>query len=162
VRKWMLEADPTTRGEVVNGASNRADGEGEKGATSQLVTDKVIEILVLLEEKTCMMEERMGQIEAKVNEFINNKNVDNSAKENRARAMAGPKAHRCTLGRVMLALGVLGLVMPASPAEPRPFEQNEKMSTLTRRGWSWPERMSPSYSGLQALLENVAQGIEER
>ncbi len=59
-----------------------------------MVTDKVIETLVLLGEKTRMMKERMRRIEAKVNKFINNKNVDNSAKENRARALAGPMAHR--------------------------------------------------------------------
>jgi chromosome segregation ATPase len=67
---------------------------------------------------------------------------------------------------VMLALGILGLVMMASPTEPRPVEQDGKVSialgTLTKRGWSWPEKMTSSYSGLQALLEDVAQGIEER
>jgi hypothetical protein len=66
---------------------------------------------------------------------------------------------------VFLALGVLGLVTPASPAEPRPFEQDERTSialrTLTKRGWSWPENMSPLYGGLQTLMEDVAQGIEE-
>jgi hypothetical protein len=166
VRKWMRKADLTTRGEVVNGTSDRADGEWEKGETSQLVTYKVIETLVLLEEKTHMMEERMRRIEAEVNEFINKKNVDNPAKENRLRALAGPKAHRCTLGRSMLALRILGLVTPASPLRSRPLEQDEKTSialrTLTKRGWSWPEKMSPSYGGLQALLEDDVQQIEER
>jgi hypothetical protein len=113
------------------------NGRERKGMTIQLVTDKVIVTLVLLEEKTRMMEERMGQIEAKVNEFIKNKSVDNPARESRARALVGPKAHRCTLGMVMLALGILGLV-----TEPRPVEQDEKVSialwTLTKRGWSWP------------------------
>jgi hypothetical protein len=132
------------------------NGRERKGMTIQLVTDKVIETLVLLEEKTRMMEERMGQIEAKVNEFIKNKSVDNPARESRARALVGPKAHRRTQG----------LVMMASPTEPRPVEQDGKTSialgTLTKRGWSWPEKMTSSYSGLQALLEDVAQGIEER
>ncbi len=41
----------------------------------------------------------MGQIKAKVNELINNKNVDSSARENKARAVLYPKAHRCTLVR---------------------------------------------------------------
>jgi hypothetical protein len=118
------------------------------------------------EEKTRMMEEKMGQIEAQVNEFIKNKSGDDPARENRARAVVGLKAHRCTLGRMMLALGKLWLALPSSPTEQRPLEQDEKASialrTLTKRGWSWPEKMSPSYGGLQALLEDVAQGIEER
>ncbi len=166
MRKWMRKADLTTGRELENGASDRVDGEWEKGANSQLEMDKVIETLVLLEEKTCMMEERMKQIKANVNEFCNNKNVDNSAKENRARVVAGPKAHRCTLGRVMLALGVLGLVMPASHVGPRPLKQDEKMRialrTQAKTGWSWPEQTSPFYGGLQALLEDIAQRIEER
>jgi hypothetical protein len=53
VKKWMREADPTTGREVENGASDSADREWERerGATSQLVMHKVIESLVLLEEK---------------------------------------------------------------------------------------------------------------
>ncbi len=66
----------------------------------------------------------------------------------------------------MLALGILGFVIPASPSELRPLGQDEEASitlrTLTKRGWTWPEKMSPLYGGLQALLEDVAQGIEER
>jgi hypothetical protein len=48
----MCEADPTTGREVESGAIERADGEWkkEKGTTSQLVTDLVIETLVPPEE----------------------------------------------------------------------------------------------------------------
>jgi hypothetical protein len=126
----------------------------------------MIETLILLEEKTRMMEERMGRIEAKMNEFIDNKNVDSSTKKNRARAVACPKAHRCALGRVMLALGILGLVMPSSSSELTPPSHDKEasiaMRTLTKRGWSWPQKMSPSYRRLPPLLEDFAQGIEER
>ncbi len=94
----MREANTITKREEESGANESVNGEWgrEKGTTSQLVADKT---LVLLEEKTFMMEERRGQIKAKVNELINNKNVDSSARENKARAVEYPKAHRCTLVR---------------------------------------------------------------
>jgi hypothetical protein len=66
----------------------------------------------------------------------------------------------------MLALGILGLVMLSSPSELRPplhdKEASMALRTLTKRGWSWPEKISPSYGGLPPLLEDIGLGIEER
>jgi hypothetical protein len=94
--------------------------------TSQLVTDKVIETLVLLEEKTHVMEERMGQIKAKVNKFINNKNVDSPARERKWRGLWwAPRPTQVHSGEGDAGPGNTGLVMPASPAELRPLKQDE-------------------------------------
>jgi hypothetical protein len=164
----MHEDDPTTKKKAASGTEKIVDGEQEreKGSTSQLVTDKMIKILVLLEEKTHMMGNRMEQIKAKVNELIDSKNGDSLTSVNGTRSAAGPRTHRCSLGRVMLALGILGLVVPASPTELGSSGQGEEasmaMKALIKRGWSWPENMSPPYEGLQAMLEGVAQGIEEK
>jgi hypothetical protein len=76
-RGWTAEAYPTRGMEVRDRASENVDrkqGE-EKELTGELVTDKVIMALVLLEERTCSMGERLQWIESKISRLNNIKDT---------------------------------------------------------------------------------------
>jgi hypothetical protein len=70
------------------------------------------------------------------------------------------------MGRMILALGILGLVMPALPTGLGTPKGSEEMASTAgfaaKNGWNLAGNGSSPYGGLQGMLDNVAQGIEER
>ncbi len=64
------------------------------------------------------------------------------AKIRRGSSQDRGESHRCKLGRVILMMGILGILMPADGTEVK----EKKLA----------------YEGIQGLLENVAMGIEEK
>ncbi len=76
--------------------------------------------------------------------------------------MASPSAHRSTIGKVILAVGILALVMPASPPEPGSLGQGKEIKneekTLIKECWSWPKGMSPPYRGCKPWWRVMPKG----
>jgi hypothetical protein len=128
--------------------------------------EKVIKALVLLVERTHAMGERLERIKSKISEFNSTKDRSNPVGVGNTQLAVRPKAHRRTMGRIILALGILGLVSPALPTELGTPMGSKEMDSVTgfvaRKEWNLAGNRSSPYGGLQDMLESVAQGIEER
>ncbi len=76
--------------------------------TSMMVTDKMIDILILLEKKTSATKKRIERIEAGINELYKKKKSEVTKKREASRGRVGPSAFKCTLLRALVKLGIFG------------------------------------------------------
>jgi hypothetical protein len=162
--RWLAEANPTGWGQVdkpeaaPKPTKEAVAGRGKvsmcqiENRSGDLVTDKMIEALVLLEGRTRVIGARLEQIEARMGEL---RKEDERGR--RALATISPgkiqikssqatSGYKCKMGRVILPLGILGILAPV--------ESVGTMELETRR-----ELVS---DGIQGLLEGVTMGIEEK
>jgi hypothetical protein len=64
-----------------------------------MVTDKMIEVLTLLERKTSMVEKRMEKIKIRIAELTKREKVEGVEERGAIRGVTRPKAFRCMMGR---------------------------------------------------------------
>jgi hypothetical protein len=84
-----------------------------------MVTYKIIYILVLLERKTSAMERRLEKIKVKMNELYEKK-LKNVEEKRAAPGLTGSGVFRCSMGRALLMLGILGILSSVSSLESEP------------------------------------------
>jgi hypothetical protein len=89
--------------------SESSDSEERKGSeevtrrgkvTSMMVTDKIIDILVLLEKKTSAMEKRIEKIEAGINELCKKKKSEGTEKREATRGVEVEELKQASGGSV--------------------------------------------------------------
>jgi hypothetical protein len=130
-------------------AEVEAKGTGEQGRESQQgLMSETLKTLNSLDERAEKIGLRLKQIEARMIELrkeeeeeVGMKNGD-PPKGRVSPNQASGRGGRCRLGRVILMLGILGVILTGSEAS--------------------AEGKKSVYDGLQGLLENVAMGIEEK
>jgi hypothetical protein len=116
------------------------------------MTHKVVEALVLLDGRTRAIRARLEQIVARMGEL---KEEDERVRE--ALAMISPgkiqvkpglaiSGHKCKMGRVILVLGILGILAPVESAGTEEPKARRKLV----------------YDSMQGLLEGVAMWIKEK
>jgi hypothetical protein len=139
----------------VSGSEGEERGKkiaGRSGITSMMVTDKMIEILTLLKRKTSAMEKRIEKIEKGINELQRKKKLEEIDKKV-IHGSTRDRTFRCTLGRTLLMLGMLGLVASAASSEMGPGSgfENESQRVMRRRNVGQSDDLTSADVGIQAL-----------
>jgi hypothetical protein len=123
-----------------------------------MVTDKMKEILSMLERMTSMMEKRIEKIEKGIKELHEKKKVEETREGGDTHGSVRPGTFKCTLGRTLL---MLGLVAPAASSEMRSGDKfrndsrrmKESRRKTRRRNLGWSDDLNSAYIGIRALLE---------
>jgi hypothetical protein len=68
---------------------------------SRMVTDKMIEVLTMLERTTSAMEKREEKIEMRMTELTKRKKVEGVGERGVVQGVTRHKAFRCTIGRAL-------------------------------------------------------------
>ncbi len=115
------------------------------------VTHKVVEALVLLDGRTRAIRARLEQIVARMGELKEDERVREALavirpgkiQDKPGLAISG---HKCKMGRVILMLGILGILAPVESAGTEEPKARRKLV----------------YDSMQGLLEGVAMWIKEK
>jgi hypothetical protein len=76
----------------------------------ELVTNKIIEALVLLKERTRTSGESLEQIGSRISELSSMGGGNSSEGAGKVQTKMRPQGYKCKMGRAILALGILGIV----------------------------------------------------
>jgi hypothetical protein len=100
--------------------------------TDTMVIDKIINILVLLERKTRRMKKRLKRIETRVVELRKKESRD-TEKKTEGPTRAGMGAFRCSVGKSLLMLRILGMLSRAATLEMGSIEEDKQQLGKVRR-----------------------------
>jgi hypothetical protein len=97
----------------------------------------MIKILTILERKTSAMEKKVETIKMKMAELTKKKKVREFEERGAIHEITRPNAYRCTMGRALVMLGLVGLAISAASSEVKPsenFRNNSQVMNVSRRG----------------------------
>jgi hypothetical protein len=128
---------------------------------SMMVTDNTIEVLTMLERKTSAMEKRVEKIEMRMAELTKRKKVEGVEERGVVQGVTRHKAVRCTIGRALVMLVLLGLAISITTSEVKlseNFGNNSQAVIGSRRGsrrrnQNHSDDLTSAYVGIQAFLE---------